>query len=233
MTALAAAVAAVVAGCGGGTVVEGTPTSTATSQLDSLINNEQSRVEPTTAPSVTAPRTVDDIAADVRVFWVINQELPEAADVKFVRSDANIVCPGWDYTFENSTGVSCSEDLIMYQGPRVDALMSKPNGELAVEIIFAHEFGHALHAITGSNLATDTDTILTNEYGSAEARELSADCFAGLYMGTTGASSADIAEAIKLTKLGEENVRISAFNYGRSLNGEYAKKCLTTFGGKG
>lgn len=209
MTALAAAVAAVVAGCAGGTTVEGTPTSTATSQLDSLINNEQARVEPTTEqtvpPVVPSNVTLDDLVAwtadESQKFWE-DQGVPtfftvQAQDIGDLKCD--------EYVFGTSDAVYCNRDNVIKWLPANLNKMAKKGGKLTAVFTIAHEVGHSVQ---------DSLEI----FNGNKLREEGADCFAAAFMAHAGVNVEDINVAIRATPTMQSLDRIEAAQAGYESN---------------
>lgn len=209
-----------------GTPVTDTAAATTTSDLVPLIDPNQ-----TTTTSTAEFRSVQQIITDVKGYWITSQGMTKLLDVSVVPSD-NLTCDAGESYYKNATAVYCGKsNTLTYDRSRIDTLMMQPDGELATEIVFAHEIGHALADIGNSPVQPGGKNADVPLGDGVAASELSADCFSGLYISTLDESQADITAALKLTALASPPARKEAFNYGYSLNGATPKRCLTQYGG--
>jgi len=210
-TATAAAVAVIgLAGCGStvaGVAVAADPgtVSTATAVPSSL-----------TRP-VPIEELVDTAATDSAAFWRDNG-LPIEYEIY---RDFDLSCAGvagrgravWCPRLDGGP-TKLKYDPIRMQRQR------ELGGDLAVEIIIAHEMGHGAQEADG----------LIKAYPSENSQELSADCAAGTYVSSRypGVSTDERGRALAATALGEFPERIAAFNDG--FTGAVAPMaCLTDY----
>lgn len=141
-------------------------------------------------------------------------------------------CDGGKTVYPTSRAVYCGKTKsVVYSESLVGNLMAQDNGALAVEIIFAHETGHAIQDISGSAIRPGGAAADNELDGSVTATELSADCFAGMYMRTSSASDPDIYTALRMTYIGSHAGRKEAFELGRSVGVSAPKLCLSEYGG--
>lgn len=151
--------------------------------------------------------------------------------VKFVGADVTS-CDGGETMYPTSRAVYCGGSKnVVYSESLVGNLMAKEHGAIAVEIVFSHEAGHAIQDISGSAVRPGGSLAKKKLDGSATATELSADCFAGMYMRTSSASDPDIEQALRMTHIGSHAGRKAAFELGRSVGVSAPKLCLSEYGG--
>jgi predicted metalloprotease len=89
-------------------------------------------------------------------------------------------------------------------------LAAPPHGVVALEIVAAHEVGHAVQY----HLGFDGDLDKSPYVGTMNAQEVAADCLSGVYMKSTGIPTTDLDRALALTALGGNVVREQAFHEG-------------------
>jgi predicted metalloprotease len=98
-------------------------------------------------------------------------------------------------------------------------------GSTAAQEVFAHEIGHAIHDYMGSK----SDRLFAAPpIDGIAADELSADCFSGMYMASTGESRENMITMFREIP-SVTAVRVAAFETGLATS--RPKECLTTFGG--
>lgn len=139
-------------------------------------------------------------------FWRTKQHLPLAVPVE--PTAAPIACatstrPGAHATF-------CDGSIIRYDAAWADGLLAAPHGAVALEIVAAHEVGHAVQY----HLGFDGDLDRSPHVGIMNATEVAADCLSGVYMKSTNTPVGDLDQALPLTALGGNVVREQAFHDG-------------------
>ena len=210
-TVTAAAVAVIgLAGCSGpvsGVAVAADPVTVATA--------------PVAPSSMTRPvpieELVDTAAADAAAFW-----RAEGLTIAYaIYRDFDLSCAG---VAGRGRAVWCTRldggpTKLKYDPIRMQR-QRELGGDLAVEIIIAHEMGHGAQEADG----------LLEAYRSENNQELSADCAAGTFIRSRypGVSPDEQGRALAATALGEYPERIAAFNAG--FTGATAPMaCLTDY----
>lgn len=113
--------------------------------------------------------------------------------------------------FARGRAATCEDNTVIYDPTAVQSLLNTaPNGPIAVQVIMAHEVGHAIANEYGAAGQLDG----APNVGTTAAAELSADCYSGMYMTSTMLPVADLAAALPLTALGEAPARTEAFHDG-------------------
>lgn len=162
------------------------------------------RTAPTSVPTVTS---VDEAVSKVTTYW---NDVGVTVTVPTEAASSPLTCNMKRFSEVNA--LYCPDGRTMlYDIAWADTLFSQPPvGARAVEIVVAHEVGHAIaeqHTWLGKlEKAPSIDGIA--------AVEASADCYAGMYTITTGLSQPEIVAAVKKTAIGKSAVRIEAFRSG-------------------
>lgn len=219
-TVTAAAVAVIgLAGCGAtvsGVAVAGDISTVATA---------------TVAPSsMTRPVPIKELvaeaAAGVRQYW---DSAGVPISVPVLPTVGDPVCSG--VPGASRRAAYCSDPTqenrkILYDTRAMEALRdSGADGPLAVELVIAHEFGHAIQ-----NYAGKLGKLREAPRVSATSQvELSADCLAGVYSTSVTVPDSELMAALSKTGMGSNADRIAAFRDGATV--ELPVDCLTKYGG--
>ena len=182
--------------------------------------------EPITAPlkQVDAESFIRTSTENVKAFWDRNEiNLNEVSDSGVM---GVIKCKGKFAPSERAMYCT-TDDVLYYVTPKLNILLAQPHGDTATTIIVAHEMGHAIQdmyadgAFDGAKGDRPIDGV--------PVAELSADCFAGMYMASTGDAETEIRDGVGLTALHKNRARVAAFRSGMATAPSDVKTCFTNY----
>ncbi|MFZ2242379.1 MAG: hypothetical protein WAV90_22990 [Gordonia amarae] len=221
---IAATVAAGISLSGCSTATGGEPTAPSGASRTTSATSTTTTSTTTTASAGMIPLTTPAaIFADVTNYWRTSKSHIDIPAVTLVSDPDAPSCTDGDYS--GATAAMCGNadsGQVVYSGPKVDALLAQTHGPMAVTIILAHEFGHAILSYSGAY--PDGPGVTRSDVPSAE---LSADCLAGVYVAGRGYAAADVDAALPLTALDAHPVRVAAFRAGMSASAP--KQCITNY----
>lgn len=120
--------------------------------------------------------------------WWASQGV-QVGKVEIQPAYADIICAGDEF---KDDAIFCHHKLgggtLKYKPARFSQ-MKADGGELSIELTVAHEMGHAVQYAQSA------------KHSNKDRWELSADCFAGAYVATTGVSADDARSALNSTQL--------------------------------
>lgn len=157
--------------------------------------------------SYKLPTSAEEAVARVVAFWN-GSPYDMGLHVNVEAAQAPLVCE--TKVFRTSPAAQCAGGTILYDSAWAQrALADSPYGPVAVAVVMAHEVGHAIQGAFGAGgQLTDATGV-----GGASAAEMSADCYGGMYMATTGLSTAAMDAAVASTPMGVP-ARVQAFHDG-------------------
>ncbi|TXI55936.1 neutral zinc metallopeptidase [Mycolicibacter arupensis] len=160
--------------------------------------------------SYKLPTSAEEAVARVVAFW---NGAPNRLGLhpKVVAAQAPLMCNPTRVALGRAA--TCAGGTILYDVAGIQQMLNnKPNGPIAMTVVMAHEVGHLIANEFGAGgQLTDAPNV-----GGVEAAELSADCFGGMYMHSTGLSASVVDAAVALTGVGAGSVRTEAFHDGLS-----------------
>jgi predicted metalloprotease len=176
------------------------------------------------APAPFHPQTVNEVVNDIVRFWREDHNVrllihPQAASTPLVCTDGT--------QFPTSPAAYCDEgNILLYDAAWVTRVLKHGDiGSTALQEAFAHEVGHAIHDYMGSK----SDRLFAAPpIDGIAADELSADCFSGMYMASTGESRENMITMFREIP-SVTAVRVAAFETG--LATVRPRECLTNYGG--
>jgi hypothetical protein len=132
-----------------------------------------------------------------------------------------------DMQYPTSVAAYCGRgNTVIYDAAWVTRVLKHGDiGTTAVQEIFAHELGHGIHDYMGNNARK---LFAAPPIDGIAAKELSADCFSGMYMASTGESRENMITMFREIP-SVTAVRVATFETGLATS--RPKECLTTFGG--
>lgn len=160
---------------------------------------------PRSLGSMPPPHTMSEAVQRTVSFWR-TKSLPMV-----VRTEAAQSPLGCNAQTSDAANATFCNGTVIYDSAWANGLLNAPpHGVVALEIVAAHEVGHAVQY----DLGFDGDLDKSPYVGTMNAQEVAADCLSGVYMKSTGVPTADLDRALALTALGGNAVREQAFHNG-------------------
>lgn len=221
---IAGTAAIILSGCAGGSIgdlpaelPESTTTTTTTTSPRSTPTTTSPTSQPEANPTHAAivPTDVPQMIGDIEAFWAtrgvsLDVGSSEAAPVKCGTT-----------VYETSPAVYCfKEDQVVHR-PLEGAVTETLDRMLMVQTMIAHEMGHAVQDEVDRLDGPEGD----RQVDGWDVRELSADCFAGIYMATQN----PLARSHEIDTL--TGPRTTAYQFGLNLPDGEQEQCLTKWGG--
>ncbi|KAA1432692.1 hypothetical protein [Mycolicibacter arupensis] len=178
--------------------------------------------EPVSAPF--HPQTVSEIVRDIVRFWREDHNVRLLVHTQ--ASSVPLACLDGSGS-DSSVAAYCDEgNLVLYDAAWAARMFKHGDiGSTAVQEVLGHEAGHAIHDYMG---AKSDRLFAAPPIDGIAAKELSADCFSGMYMASTGESRENMITMFKEIP-SVTATRLAAFETG--LATVRPKECLTNYGG--
>lgn len=219
-----AAAALILSGCAGGGLgdlpaeLSETTTTTPTTTYPRTTSTTtspaaQPEANPTHLP--IAPTDAVQIIGDIEKFWATRGVTLDVTDRQV---DGSIECEGKRYNSTPALYCDTGNQVIYKTLP--EDMLTDPAQMVLVQTILSHEMGHAVQDFAGKLQGAAGDRKME---GGIAARELSADCLAGVYMAT----QTPTARSHEM----ETPERTAAYQLGLNLPDGAQEQCLTKWGG--